>query len=135
VGLWKLQSIVNYDAITGKDTISPLSIGYLTFVREGKNLRASVNYSTPDRKQAGTDATDAEAIQLFKSYVAYSGSIELGSTATAEGTSVTTTIDVDLQPSGIGPHPRIYVLNGTNITVTLKATPTITSTSVFEKVQ
>jgi hypothetical protein len=134
VGVWKLQSNVSHDVSTGKDTISPLSIGYVTLVRQGKNLRTSVNFSTPDRKQAGTDATDAEAVQLFNSYVAYSGIVELGSTATAEGTPVTTTIDVDMEPSGIGPHPRTYVLNGTKLTVMVKETPTITRTTVFEKV-
>jgi Lipocalin-like domain len=134
VGVWKLQSIVNHDLSTGKDTISPLSLGYLTFVRQGKKLRASVNYSAPDRKEADTHATDAEAIQLFNSYVAYSGVVELGSTATAEGTPITTTIDVDMEPSGIGPHPRTYVLNGTKFTVITKQTSTIT-TAVFEKVE
>src|SRR5277367_1236046 len=51
VGAWKLQSLVTHDATTGKDTISPLSIGYVTFVRDGKNLRASVNFAAPDRKE------------------------------------------------------------------------------------
>jgi Lipocalin-like domain len=134
VGVWKLQSIVNHDVSTGKDTTSPLSLGYLTFVLQGKKLRASVNYSASDRKEAGADATNAEAIQLFNSYVAYSGIVELGSTATAEGTPVTTTIDVDLAPSGIGPHPRTYVLNGTKFTVITKQASTIT-TAAFEKVQ
>jgi hypothetical protein len=135
VGVWKLQSIVYHDASTGKDTISPLSIGYVTLVREGKHLRTSVNLSAPNRKEAGTDATDAEIIRLFRSYVAYSGVVELGSTATDEGTPVTTTIDVDMEPSAIGPHSRTYVLSGAKLTVLIKATPTIMSTSVFEKVQ
>jgi hypothetical protein len=135
VGVWKLQSIVNHDVSTGKDTTSPLSIGYVTYVRGGKNLRNSVNFSAPDRKEAGRDATEAEAIQLFNSYVAFSGIVVLGSTATAEGTPVTTTIDVDMEPFAIGPHPRTYNLNGTKLTITIKETPTITSTTVLEKVQ
>jgi Lipocalin-like domain len=135
VGVWKLQSQVVHDASNGKDNVGPLSIGYLTFVQQGKNLRTSVNFSEPDRKQAGADATDAEAIKLFNSYVAYSGIVELGSTATAEGTPVTTTIDVDMEPAGIGPHPRTYVLSGTKLTVLVKEGPTTTRTSVFEKLQ
>jgi Lipocalin-like domain len=135
VGVWKLQSIIDHDESTGKNTISPFSIGYTTLVREGKNLRTSVNFSTPNRKEADRDASDTDAVQLFNSYLAYSGILELSSTATPEGTPGITTIDVDLQPSGIGPHSRIYALNGTKLTVTIKATPTLTSTSVFEKVQ
>ena len=42
VGAWKLQSQVFHNAATtGNDTVGPLAIGYLTFVREGNNLRAS----------------------------------------------------------------------------------------------
>jgi hypothetical protein len=55
VGVWKLQSIVSHDVSTGKDTISPLSIGYVTLVREGKNLRTSVNFfrTRPERSRCG----------------------------------------------------------------------------------
>jgi Lipocalin-like domain len=111
VGAWKLKSMVIHDAsTTGEDRVGPLSIGYLTFVRDGKNLRASVNFSEPDRKQALGYATDGEAVQLFRSYNANSGIVELASAISAEGTPVTTTIDVDLDPHGIGPHPRITSL-------------------------
>lgn len=133
--MWKLQSQVFHDVSSGKDTTGPISIGYITLVRQGKNLRTSVNFSEPDRKQASADATDAEAAHLFKSYVAYTGIVELGSTATAEGTPATTTIDVDMEPAGIGPHPRTYVLSGTKLTVIVKEGPTTTLTTVFEKVQ
>ena len=80
VGAWKLKSmVINDKSTTGGDIVGPLSIGYLTFVREGKNLRASVNFAAPDRKQASGYATDGEAIQLFRSYNAYTGIVELAS--------------------------------------------------------
>ena len=80
VGAWKLKSMVISDkSTTGGDIVGPLSIGYLTFVREGKNLRASVNFAAPDRKQASGYATDGEAIQLFRSYNAYTEIVELAS--------------------------------------------------------
>ena len=82
-------------------------MGYVTYVRAGKNLRASVNFSAPERKEVAMAVTDAEAIELFKSYNAYSGVIELGSTATAEGTPVTIKIDVNLNPAGLGTYARI----------------------------
>jgi Lipocalin-like domain len=136
VGAWKLKSMVIHDAsTTGEDRVGPLSIGYLTFVREGKNLRASVNFATADRKQASGYATDGEAVQLFRSYNAYTGIVELASNATGEGTPVTTTIDIDLDPHGIGAHPRVYVLDGTRLTVINKPTATVTTTTVFEKVE
>jgi hypothetical protein len=69
IGAWKLRSqVIHNAATTGEDTVSHLAIGYLTFVRSGKNLRASVNFAAPDRKQARGYATDDEAIQLFGSY-------------------------------------------------------------------
>jgi hypothetical protein len=101
----------------GADTVGQLATGYLTFVREGKNLRASVNFAEADRKQARGYATDDEALQLFRSYSAYSGIVELGSTSTAEGTPATTTIDVDLDPHGIGQHARMYVIDGNKLTI------------------
>jgi hypothetical protein len=59
VGVWKLKSMTIHNAsTTGEDMVSPLSIGYLTFVREGKNLRASINFAATDRKQAQGYATD-----------------------------------------------------------------------------
>lgn len=135
VGVWKLQSQVIHNATTtGKDIVGPLTIGYLTFVRDGKKLRASVNFAAADRKQASGYASDDEALQLFRSYSAYSGIVELDSTSTAEGTPATTTIDVDLDPHGIGPHPRIYILDGTKLTIISKLMTTTTTTS-FEKVQ
>jgi hypothetical protein len=97
--------VIHDASTTGEDRVGPLSIGYLTFVREGKNLRASVNFATADRKQASGYATDGEAVQLFRSYNAYTGIVELASNATGEGTPVTT-IDIDLDPHGIGAHPR-----------------------------
>jgi len=136
VGAWKLKSmIINDKSTTGGDIVGPLSIGYLTFVRDGKNLRASVNFATADRKQASGYATDSEAVQLFRSYNAYTGIVELSSTATGEGTPVTTTIDIDLDPHGIGAHPRVYVLDGRRLTVINKPTATVTTTTVFEKVE
>lgn len=135
IGTWKLRSqVIHNAATTGEDTFSHLAIGYLTFVRDGNNLRASVNFAAADRKQAVGYATDDEAVQLFRSYSAYSGIVELGSTATAEGTPATTTIDVDLDPHGIGQHPRIYILDGTKLSVISKVL-TITTTTIFEKIQ
>ena len=135
VGAWKLQSELVHDAATtGNDIVGPLAIGYLTFVREGDNLRVSVNFAERDRTQASGYATDDEALQLFRSYSAYSGIIELGSPSTAEGTPVTTTIDVDLDPHGVGPHARTYRLDGTKLTIVSKLR-TITTTALFEKVQ
>jgi hypothetical protein len=136
VGAWKLKSMVIHDTTTtGEDRVGPLSIGYLTFVRVGKNLRASVNFAEPDRRQASGYATDSEAIQLLRSYNAYTGVVELAPAASVEGTPVTTTIDVDLDPHGIGAHPRIYVLDGTRLTVINKPNATVTTTTVFEKVE
>jgi hypothetical protein len=94
-----------------------------------------VNFAAPDRKQTSGYATDGEAVQLFRSYNAYTGIVELSSATSAEGTPVTTTIDVDLDPHGIGPHPRIYVLDGRRLTVINKPTATVTTTTVFEKLE
>ena len=136
IGAWKLKSMIIHNAsTTGADTVSPLSFGYLTFVKSGNNLRASVNFAGSDRKQARGYATDDEAIQLYRSYSAYSGIVELASTPTGEGTPVTTTIDVDMDPHGIGAHPRIYVLNGAELRVITKATETVTTTTLFERVE
>ena len=135
VGVCKFQSQVIHNAsTTGKDMAGPFAGGFLTFVREGKNLRISVNLAGAERKQAGGYATDEEALQLFRSYSGYSGIVELGSTATSEGTPVTTTIDVDLDQHGLGPHPRTYMLDGTKLTVVTKDFTTTTTTS-FEKAQ
>jgi hypothetical protein len=136
VGAWKLKSMIIHDAsTTGEDRVGPLSIGYLTFVRDGKNLRASVNFAEPDRKQVSGYATDGEAVHLFRSYNAYTAIVELASTATGDGTPVTTTIDIDLDPHGSGAHPRVYVLDGRRLTVINKPTATVTTTTVFEKVE
>jgi VanZ family protein len=135
IGTWKLRSqVVHNAATTGDDTVSHFVLGYLTFVRDGNNLRASVNFAAAGRKQAIGYATDDEAVQLFRSYSAYSGIVELSSTATAEGTPATTTIDVDLNPHGIGPHPRIYILDGTRLSV-ISQVSTIITTTFFEKTQ
>ena len=135
VGVWKFHSQVIHNAsTTGKDMAGPFASGFLMYVREGKNLRLSVNLAGAERKQAVRYATDEEAIQLFRSYTGYTGIVELSSTATSEGTPGTTTIDVDLDQHGIGPHPRTYMLDGTKLTTVTKDF-TITTTTSFEKVQ
>ena len=136
VGVWKLQSQVFHDASSGKDTTGPLSIGYVTLVRQGKNsqdlgrlLRNQTGNKRarmlPTRRPLNCSSRMLRTREFF----------ELGSTATAEGTPATTTIDVDMEPAGIGPHPRTYVLSGTKLTVIVKEGPTTTLTSVFEKVE
>jgi hypothetical protein len=45
VGVWRLQSQVVHDASNGKDTVGPLSIRYLAFAQQEKNLRTLVNFS------------------------------------------------------------------------------------------
>ena len=135
VGVWKLQSTVIHNVKTGKDTKVPITTGYLTFVRDGTNLRGSANLAAPGRREAGGTATNAEAVQLFRSYTAYSGTVALAAAATAEGTPVKTTIDVDLNQSGLGTFSRTYAIDGTKLTITSKPSPELTSTAVFEKAQ
>ena len=135
VGAWKFQSGVTHNATTGADTPVSYSAGFLTYVPVGKTLRLSVNLAGLDRKEAAPTATDAEAVQLFKSYNAYSGIVELGATATTEGTPVTTNIDVNLNQSILGKYPRTYRVDGTKLTVIIKSSADVTSTSVWEKVQ
>ena len=88
-----------------------------------------------DRKAAGATPTDSEAAQLYKSFGAYSGLVEIGATATAEGTPVTNNVDLALNPSMPGKLQRIYRIDSSTLTVILPRPDGGTETTTWDKVQ
>jgi hypothetical protein len=79
---------------------------YLTFVRDGINLRGSANLAAPGRKEAGGTATNAEAIQLFRSYSAYSAITVTGANCPFYSPQIAAYLTLMLAPFGIADKPQ-----------------------------
>jgi hypothetical protein len=134
-GAWKFHSGVAHDSKTNADTPLPIRSGLLTFVQVGKNLRMTAIVAIGDRKPAGPTPADSDAAQLYKSFTAYSGLIEIGATATAEGTPVTNNVDIALNPSMPGKLQRLYRIDGSTLTVILPGPDGETDTTTWDKAQ
>jgi len=134
-GVWKFHSGVSHDETTNTDKALPITAGYLSFVQIGKNARVVVITALGDRKPAGSTPTDAEIAQLYKSFGAYSGLIEFGTTASSDGTPIVNNVDLALNPAMPGKLSRVYRVSGSTLTVTLKASDGHIETSIWDKVQ
>src|SRR6476620_2250071 len=77
VGVWKLTSFTRKDLQTGQVTnvFGEQPVGYLTYTKAGRIFAFLVG--TDRKPPAGTEASDSERAELFKSMVGYTGTYEV----------------------------------------------------------
>jgi hypothetical protein len=120
LGAWKLLSFYD-ETDTGKRTdpfgVNPRGLMILTY--EG---RIALTFLNRPREQKGPVATDAEAVALFRSMVAYVGNYQLASTPIDGGLGMTIRSEVSSAPriEGVDRKFVVWVEGGK---MTMKTTP------------
>jgi hypothetical protein len=120
LGAWKLLSFCD-ETDTGKRT-DPFGVnprGLMILTAEG---RIALTFLNRPREQKGSVTTDAEAVALFRSMVAYVGKYQLASTPIDGGLGMTIRSEVSSAPliEGVDRKFVVWVDGGQ---MTMKTTP------------
>ena len=117
IGTWRLISTVTEDLATGEKSESwgPKPSGYINYGPDGRMI---VINTGSDRKKPGLSPTDAEALALFRSMLAYAG------TYTIDGNVVTHHVDISWNEAWTGTKQiRIAAFNGNRVRLATEPTP------------
>jgi hypothetical protein len=118
IGTWKLVSVINEDVSTGKKTdyFGPNPAGFINYAPDGRML--VINARSDRKRPKGASPTPEEAIDLFRSVLAYAG------TYTVDGNVVTHHIDCSWNESWTGTHQkRIARFEGERVHLSTEPTP------------
>ena len=127
VGSWRLVSWVEVDteSKSAHNVFGDNPTGMITYTPDG---RMSVFIIDPKRtKPAGPKATDAEAVELYRTIIAYSGSYSI------EGNKVTHKIEFSWNQAWTGTNQQRFVEVKDN-QLTIKTPPIISPVSGKESV-
>ena len=135
VGVWKLTSFTRKDLQTGQVTnvFGEQPVGYLTYTKAGRIFAFLVG--TDRKPPAGTEASDSERAELFKSMVGYTGTYKV------DGSKIVVRADASWIQSwtGVDRTQNAEVIgNRLTITATLKSPRDgreVLTTNVWERVE
>jgi hypothetical protein len=118
IGTWKLVSVINEDVATGRKTdfFGPNPEGYINYGPDGRMI--VINVRSDRKRPKGTVPTPEEAVDLFRSVLAYAGTYSI------DGNTVTHHIDCSWNESWTGTHQkRIVRFDGARAQLSTEPTP------------